>query len=264
MNIIAVDDEQTALDDLMQAIEQAAPDSCLTGYNKVEEALQYAREQRVDVAFLDMRMAELDGLGLAEKLKELNPRINIIAVTGYSEYALGAYRIHASGFLEKPVTVDAVKFELSILRNQPANTKPPRVRIQCFGSFGVFVDGEPLLFTREKPKELLAFLVYKQGAAVNLTTIITALWEDKTNTPSVQSNVRNVISRLLKVLRDVGIEDIIRKERNSIAVDVEKISCDYYDYMLDKEKYDNTFHGEFMNEYSWAEPMLALLSNRTE
>lgn len=256
MNIIAVDDELAALDDLMQAIKQAAPDAQLAGYTESMDALRYAQGRQVDVAFLDMRMAKLDGLSLAEELKRLNPQINVIAVTGYSEYALPAHHIHVSGFLEKPVSVESVEFELSVLRNKPKDTGPPRVHIQCFGSFGVFVHGKPLLFTREKTKELLAFLVYKQGAAVSIAEIVAVLWENKPNSPAVQSNARNVIARLGNALREAGIEDIILKARNSIAIVANKVSCDYYDYLANKEQFARTFHGEFLTDYSWAEPTL--------
>lgn len=72
--------------------------------SKVSEALTCMQENPCDIAFLDIRMRSMTGLELARKLKDIHPKINIIFVTGYDEYAGEAMRLHASGYIEKPVT----------------------------------------------------------------------------------------------------------------------------------------------------------------
>ena len=55
--------------------------------------MEYARENPVEAAFLDIEMPVMNGLVLAQKLRELIPGIVIIFVTGYEQYAMDAFRI---------------------------------------------------------------------------------------------------------------------------------------------------------------------------
>ena len=116
MRIIAVDDERIALTGLESILRRTMPQAETAAFRRVEEALAYAAHTRVDVAFLDVRMREMNGLSLAERLQKTNPRINIIFVTGYDEYAREAISLHASGYITKPVTLEKVCAELEALR----------------------------------------------------------------------------------------------------------------------------------------------------
>ncbi|MDL2254439.1 response regulator [Ruminococcaceae bacterium OttesenSCG-928-I18] len=263
MKIIAADDEQDALGTLTKAIQDAVPDADLSCFTNAVDAVKYAKTQTVDVAFLDIRMPDMDGLSLAENLMKTNPRVNLIFVTGYRDYASDALDLHASGYIDKPATAGAIRFEMEVLRFKP-EPNPPRVKIQCFGNFGVFVDGEPLLFTRAKPKELLAYLIHSEGAFISASQIAAILWEDKEYNDSLRSLVRTVIHRLLAVLKEAGAEDIIIKKWNGTAIDKEKISCDYYQYLHDKKQYADIYRGEYLPEYSWAESTQAFLNNKTK
>lgn len=143
MHILAVDDEKLALDTLMDSIAKTVPDASVVGFRKPEEALAYTRENACEIAFLDIKMRGMTGLELARRLKEVRGDINIIFVTGYSEYSLDAFRLYASDYLLKPATPDAVLQALEHLRN-PVKPEPThRIRFQCFGNFEVYVDNRP-------------------------------------------------------------------------------------------------------------------------
>lgn len=116
MNIIAVDDEKYALDLLYEAISEALPEVVPACFGRAAEALAYAREHRVDVAFLDVQMKEMDGLALAQELTEIRPNTNIIFVTGYSDYLEEAFQLYASGYVRKPVLAARIKREINNLR----------------------------------------------------------------------------------------------------------------------------------------------------
>ena len=259
MKIIAVDDEKLALDTLVDSIEKAVPDASITGFRKPEDALTYVRENDCEIAFLDIKMRGMTGLELAKRLKDIRGEINIIFVTGYSEYSLDAFRLYASDYLLKPATPDAVKQAMEHLRTpvKPIHTK--RVRIQCFGNFEVYVDNKPLIFGRAKSKELLAYLVDRMGASVTMGELIAIMWEDGADTSSRQSNLRNLIADLKNVLSDVEVGNIILKSRNSIAVNCEMVDCDYYDFLRHIPYAVNAYHGEYMMQYSWAEITTAAL-----
>ena len=84
MNILALDDEIHALNMLKNAISEVVSDAELYLCQSSESALQIAKQERIDVAFLDIHMAGMDGVTLAYELKKTNPYINIIFATGFS------------------------------------------------------------------------------------------------------------------------------------------------------------------------------------
>lgn len=260
MNIIAVDDEKLALDALVDSIEKTEPDAIVTGFRRPAEALAFIQETVCDVAFLDIKMRGMTGLELARQIKDIQGDINIVFVTGYSEYTLDAFRLYASDYLLKPATPEAVRQALEHLRNPIRPGMNKRVRFQCLGNFEVFVDNRPLVFKRAKAKEVLAYLVDRMGASVTMGELMTVIWEDGPDTSSRQSNLRNLIADLKSVLSDAGVADIILKSRNSIALDCALVDCDYYDF-LDHIPYAvNAYHGEYMAQYPWAEITTAALT----
>ena len=259
MNIIAVDDEKLALETLTDSILKVMPDRAVHGFRKPEEALEFARENRCDVAFLDIKMRGMTGLELARQLKDIRGDINIIFVTGYSEYSLNAFRLYASDYLLKPATPDAVRQALKHLRTPVRPAQVKKIRFQCFGNFEAYVDNKPLVFRRAKPKELLAYLVDRMGASATMGELMAVIWEDGPDTSSRQSNLRNLIADLKNVLSDSGVGNIILKNRNSIAIDCESVDCDYYDFLRHIPYAVNSYHGEYMMQYSWAEITTAAL-----
>ena len=83
MRILAVDDEQAALFLLEEAIRKAVPQAQIHAFTLPTEALAYAQENQVDVAFLDQEMPGMDGMTLGRKLTELYPVTNGGAESGY-------------------------------------------------------------------------------------------------------------------------------------------------------------------------------------
>lgn len=259
MNMIAVDDEPLALADLKRAIQKAVPGSDPHCFSAPADALSYARDAMPDIAFLDVKMNDVNGLALAARLKEGNPRINIIFVTGYSNYAKEAFSLYASAYILKPARPESIREALENLRYPAVQA---RVRFQCFGSFEIFLDGKPIVCTRSKAKELLAYLVDRHGDGVTSAEICAALWEERGYDRTMQKMVQNAILLLMKFLRKYGIEDIIVRRWNYIAIDPKKVQCDYFDFLDGVPSAVKAYDGEYMYNYSWAEFTAARLSEK--
>ena len=73
MRAIAVDDERYMLETLQEAVRESPDIEWVETFSSCSTALAYATEHPVDVAFLDINMRGIGGLGLAEKLMELPP-----------------------------------------------------------------------------------------------------------------------------------------------------------------------------------------------
>lgn len=66
----------------------------------------------VDILLLDIRMGELSGMDAARKIREKNSNICMIFVTTMTQYALEGYKVHAFGFLKKPLTYAQLRLQM--------------------------------------------------------------------------------------------------------------------------------------------------------
>ena len=106
---------------------------------------------------------------------------------------------------------------------------------------------------REKAKELLALLIDRGGAALTTEQIASILWESKNYNTSLKNAVTKVVASLRNTLKAEGIEDILIKRWNHLAVDTKKFECDAYEYEKQVPRDRSSFRGEYMTNYSWAE-----------
>ena len=114
--VIMVDDNKVILNGGMPIIEEVIPNASVTGFTKPSEAVEYAKANRVALAFLDIEMGNISGLDVCHELLEINPRTNVVYLTSYGEYALNAWDTGAIGFMIKPLTADSIKKQLKKLR----------------------------------------------------------------------------------------------------------------------------------------------------
>ena len=192
-------------------------------------------------------MPEINGIQLAKKLKKINPKINVIFVTAYDNYALDAYKLHASGYVTKPVNEKKVKDELEGLRYDVELKPSKKLQVKCFGNFEVFYNGVPLKFARSKSKELFAYLIDREGAAINVNELNAVLWEDDDH----KSYFRNLVSDITATLKSVGLDDVFIKRHNECFIDISKVDCDAYEYKNNNPDAIRAYRGEYMMQYSW-------------
>ena len=255
MTILAIDNEPKALHLLHDAIAEAEPDAEIVDYSDGEAALTAIRTQGLapDVVFSDIELPEMSGLAFAVELKKAVPETRIIFVTGFPKYAADAFRLHASGYIVKPVYADRVREELDLLDLPQTGTNSNKLQVHCFGHFEVFRNGVPVIFRRKQSKELLAFLIDREGRAVSSEEIAAALWEDDCAMKAAKSRIRLILHDLRATLREIGMEDILIRERRQLAIRRDMVDCDYYRMLEGDMEAVNAFAGTYMSEYSWAE-----------
>ena len=115
-NVIMVDDRKIILTGGLAVLEVVMPNATIMGFTRPSEAVEYAKANRVALAFLDIEMGKTSGLELCRTLLAINPRTNVVYLTAYSDYALDAWDTGASGFILKPITPEAVRVQLGRLR----------------------------------------------------------------------------------------------------------------------------------------------------
>ena len=115
-NVIMVDDKKSFLTRGLSVLEEVMPDATIVGFTQPLEAVEYARGNRIALAFLEIELQNTSGLDLCRTLLEINPRTNVVFLTDYAGYSLDAWGAGASGFMVKPITQEGVRKQLEHLR----------------------------------------------------------------------------------------------------------------------------------------------------
>lgn len=138
LQCIAIDDEPLALGLVCKFIGQT-PFLHLAGhYLSAVDALQAIHAQKIDVIFLDIQMAGLNGIELARVLAGMPHTPQVIFTTAYNQFALEGYKVDARDYLLKPFNYEeflraAAKARNYALLNQalPVKTTPANEKEQA-------------------------------------------------------------------------------------------------------------------------------------
>ena len=258
MNYLVVDDERPAREEMELLLRQATPDSRIICCGSEHEALEHAGAEPFDIAFLDIELGTSNGILLAKQLKDMQPDIHIIFATSYPHYAVDAFTVRATGYLLKPVQMEHIQRELTFIYDKAKSGKKD-ITVQTFGGFEIYVRDKRINFKRKKAKELLAYLVVRRGASVSIRDAHATLFEDK---PYDKGYFHVILSDLKQALKEAGAEEVLVKSHNSIAIDPDKIDCDYYRFLNGDAQAINSYHGDFLPAYEWADFSSAHLDSR--
>ena len=252
MKAICVDDEPLAVEYILGQCASLPEIDEVKGFTQAQSALDWLREHPADLAILDINMPEIDGITLAARIKELHPKTAILFLTAYKEYAFDAYSVHPTGYLLKPVPQEKLAAEVRYTCGATHRSSHAHVKIRTFGSFDVYVDDKPVSFKLAKAKEILAYLVNRQGAGVTRAELFAALWEDRLYDRKMQKQLDVYIRSLRETLREYGAEEIMELKRGVLRVMPEAFTCDAYLFYSGDSDAINDFRGEYMSAYSWA------------
>ena len=111
-NILIVDDEEDILETIPDVLKKWGHNP-LVAKNGIE-GLQIFKEYPVDFVITDMKMPEMDGLSLLDRIQQLEKQALVILLTGYPslDSAITAMRQGAYDYLVKPVNLDELKLRI--------------------------------------------------------------------------------------------------------------------------------------------------------
>jgi transketolase len=90
------------------------------------------------------------------------------------------------------------------------------------------------------------------------------LWEDEEYDRTKQKNLQVYIASLVKTLHSVEVKDLILRNRQGILVNTKIVDCDYYRFLEGDTRAINSFTGQYMSAYSWAEFTVGYLENQIQ
>lgn len=255
MRVIYVDDEDILLENFRLTAKGLSRIDTLHTFNSSKAALAWARENLVDVAFLDIEMPVMNGIELARCLKKLDENIRIIFVTAFEQYALQAFGVDAVGYLLKPYLSEDIDKQLkkaSYIKSIPKK----EIQIQTMPDFVIRVNGEQLKLGNTKQEELMAFLVDRGENGVTKRDAVSCLWQGY----SSDSIYWTTMSRLKAILEKAEIADIIVTNGQRKCINTDMVECDLYQMLKGEASAIENYKGEYLKRFSWAEERNAQLS----
>ena len=128
MRVLIVDDEPLARSALEQALCSRNDIEALDSAVDAIQALDMLQKEKYDVVLLDIRMPELSGIELADRLNKRNrPVPAIIFVTAHDQHAVAAFENHAVDYVLKPFSNDRIHDALNVAFRRTENERAARL-----------------------------------------------------------------------------------------------------------------------------------------
>ena len=228
MRTIVVDDEPWMLKRF--AIEcEGIPDVQLLGsFKSPLKALEFAKENPVELAFLDVEMPGMNGLALAGKLRELYPELIVIFVSAYESYMAEAFKSKAADYyIMKPYDTGDVEAAIDRARLLSGRLRK-KVVARTFGAFELFVENKPLAFPDSETKELLALLIDRRGGVLSPKDACRALWPELAVGNDASIPFYRALKRLQEALKAAKLDGIVDQNEQGAFVHTEVMDCDLF------------------------------------
>lgn len=248
---------QRKLETVMKDIKEV---DVVGSFGNSEKALEYAEENTVEFALLDMEMPEMDGLDLGRKLKKVCPGIVLIYMIENSDRLIEIVEMKADYCIMKPCCKGDIE-DAAERAKLLSKRQKKQLEAHMFGRFDIFLDGKVIYFSNAKSKELLALCMDRCGGNVSMEEVIDKLWPERAYDEKVKRLYRKAVMNLQRTLKEEGITEFFQTKRGSCHITKEDIECDYYTYLVEPEKNRRLFRGRYLFDYSWGEETLAELMN---
>lgn len=130
--VLVVDDEKIGRDGISFLLKQSSYDFDITEAQNGKVALQYIKNNDVDLLFTDIKMPFIDGIELIEIVAKMKPQMKIIILSGYSdfEYAKKAMKMGVSEYLLKPIDPNEFNSSLEKMVNQLESSKKEQLKMK--------------------------------------------------------------------------------------------------------------------------------------
>ena len=128
MKVILLDDEYLALKYLEHQLHQVSDIEVAATFEDPAALIAWFRESgaEVDALFLDIQMPEASGIEVAERLLAIRPKLHIVFVTAYDDYAVKAFKLHAMDYLLKPVSAERLAKTVLRIQERLSAAEPDR------------------------------------------------------------------------------------------------------------------------------------------
>ena len=284
---IVVDDEPLSIQLMVEQLNEIGDIEVVGTFSNAETVLRDFKKIDFQVAFLDIEMAGISGLDLAEILGEWNSHIHIVFVTAYQHYAVQAFELDSLDYLLKPVRPDRLEKTIARLQEKiqresnedrsQETSESPFIKIICFNEFAVYKGNELIKWKSAKEKELFAFFLLHLNKYVHRDIIIDTIWPDQ-DYQKAKIHLHTRLSYLRKSLDSMGFTQALTFSNQSYQLSIQNFYCDAFEFertmdnhslitkenIAEMEKTLSLYTGDFMenNDYAWTHQIAQLLRDK--
>jgi len=187
MKVILLDDENLALKYLENQLQHIANVNIVGKFMDPISCKQALLHEEVDLVFMDIHLPEMDGIELAEQILEIKPKLNIVFVTAYDDYAIKAFELNALDYVLKPVGKERLLKTLKRIQEREEEAAVDQVptvqtlRVQLFQQFSIATENgrvAPVRWRTTKAQELFLYLLQHRGHLIRKSVLIDILWPE--------------------------------------------------------------------------------------
>ncbi|MBZ9688533.1 response regulator [Clostridium estertheticum] len=283
MKVILVDDEKSMLLIMKKMISKVPEIEIAGAFQSSAQAYKFIKENRVDIAFIDIKMPEESGLDLARRIVSEFERIDIVFLTSHKEYALEAFDVHAVDYIVKPVSQERLEHTIKRIKERLIFPLPysyggasVKLSVYCLGGLDIRgVDGGSVKLTSSKSLELLAYLLLNKGEFVSKWRVIEDVFGEM-SPHNAETYLNTTIYKLRKALLHHEMKSAVISVNESYRIDIKDIYIDFIDFdnrvnalciinesnLEDAIKTEKLFVGQLFGDkgYHWSLPEKERLS----
>ncbi|MEK5330413.1 response regulator [Lysinibacillus sp. FSL W8-0992] len=209
LKAIIVDDEILAINLLETMLKDNGAIDVVGKYLNPLDAIANIPTLKPDILFLDIEMAEMNGIDVASKLEDLTHVLDIIFVTAYEHYAIDAFSVQAIDYILKPIdkarlmkTIERVSLRKGNMQLTDGNIRNEDVQVINNFHFHVhsgkvYIDGVALILST-KEFHILYFLAQRPGEIFHPSDLYKLIWAEDSigQTQALKVHISNLRKKL--------------------------------------------------------------------
>jgi len=237
MKVILVDDEKSMLLIMKKMILKVPGVEIVGAFQNSAEAYKYIKENRVDIAFIDINMPDESGLDFARRTMSEFKKLDIVFLTSHREYALEAFDVHAIDYIVKPVSKERLEYTIKRIIERYIYALPDsyegdsvKLSVYCLGRLDIrCLDQGIVRLNSSKSLELLAYLLLNKGEFVSKWRVLEDVFRGMPP-QNAETYLNTAIYRLRKALEHHEMKAAVISFNEAYRIDIKDIYLDFIDF----------------------------------
>ncbi|MCR8658646.1 response regulator [Paenibacillus endoradicis] len=242
MKVVIVDDEPIMLLTMKRMLSSVEGIELVGSFQNAAEVHAFIAKHDVDLVFLDIQIANDDGIELARHLRLTLTDIDIVFTTSHSDYAIEAYDVYPLDYMVKPISRQRLLQTInravdrhshsSDKSNQLAEAGEPKLKVRTFGCFEANSENQGAVkWISKKSEEIFAYLIVHRGQSIAKMRIIEDVFSDMPY-KNAEIYLNTAIYQLRKALLPHGFKEIIITGQEKYRVEISQLDVDFiaFDY----------------------------------
>ncbi|MFC4598801.1 response regulator [Cohnella hongkongensis] len=235
MKVLLIDDEQAMLTALSQLLSRIEGVEIVGMVRSRAEAVAFVAKHIVDLAFIDIKIAEDSGLTLALELRKMNAELDIVFVTSHKEFALDAFHAYPLDYIVKPISKKRLEETVARAARGRAEKRgsghedgSKRLSVASLGALQISnAQGESLKWMSRKSQELFAYLLLCRGNRTAKVRILEDIFQDREGS---ELYLNTALYQLRRTLATHGMKAILVSDREQYQMSLEHIKVDFIEF----------------------------------